>query len=108
MAKKTLFSILSRSPWWLSVVIAAAMFAVVRLFLPDIAAVAAALPFLASAGYAGLRQMRAPSVTNVAAALGKLRAMPWEDFSVVIGEAFRRDGYTVNEIPGSVADLEFR
>lgn len=108
MPKKTLFSILSRSPWWLSVVIAAAMFAVVRLFLPDIAAVAAALPFLAIAGYAGWRQLHAPSVTNVAEALGKLRAMSWENFSAVIGEAFRRDGYRVTEIANGVVDIELR
>lgn len=108
MPKESLFSILSRSPWWLSVMIAAAMFALVRLFLPDIAALFAALPFLAIAGYALWRQLRAPTVTNVAEILGKLRAMSWENFSAVIGEAFRRDGYTVSEIPGGAADLELR
>lgn len=108
MAKESLFSILLRSPWWLSLLIAAAMFALVRLFLPDIAAFFAALPFLAIAGYALWRQLRAPSVTNVAEMLVKLRAMSWEDFSLVIAEAFRRDGYTVTEIPGSAADLELR
>lgn len=108
MPKETLFSILSRSPWWLSVLIAAAMFALVRLFLPDIAAFFAAVPFLALAGYAGWRQSRVPSATNVEETLGKLRAMSWENFSAVIGEAFRRDGYTVTDIPGSAADLELR
>ena len=34
--------------------------------------------------------------------------MSWEDFSALIGEAFRRDGYTVSAIPGSAADLELR
>jgi len=108
MPKESLFSILSRSPWWLSVMIAAAIFALVRMFLPDFAASFAALPFLVIAGYALWRQMRVPSVTNVAEMLGKLRAMSWEDFSAVIGEAFRRDGYTVTEIPGSAADFELR
>lgn len=108
MAKESLFSILSRSPWWLSVMIAAVMFALVRLFLPDIAAFFAAVPFLAIAGYALWRQARVPSVTNVAELLGKLRAMSWEDFSAIIGEAFRRDGYTVTEITGSAADFELR
>ena len=108
MPKESLFSILSRSPWWLSVLIAAVMFAGVRLFLPDIAAFFATLPFLAIAGYALWRQLRTPSVTNAAEILGRLRAMSWEDFSAVIGEAFRRDGYTVTAIPGSVADLELR
>ena len=108
MAKESLFSILSRSPWWLSVMIAAVIFALVRLFLPDFAAFFAALPFLAIAGYALWRQLRVPSATNVAEILGRLRAMSWEDFAAVIGEAFRRDGYTVTAIPGSAADFELR
>ncbi len=108
MPKESLFSILSRSPWWLSVMIAAVMFALVRLFLPDIAGFFAALPFLAIAGYAGWRQLRVPSVTNVAEILDRLRAMSWEDFEGVIGEAFRRDGCAVTAIAGSAADLELR
>src|SRR5450759_3464043 len=36
MAKRSLFAILSRSPWWLSVLIAAALFMVVRQFMPDL------------------------------------------------------------------------
>ena len=108
MAKETLFSILSRAPWWVSVAAAAAMFAVVRLFLPDIAALFAALPFLAIAGYAGWRQLRAPGVTSVTEILGKLRVMPWENFSPVINEAFRRDGYSVTEIANGAVDFELR
>ncbi|MBI4191637.1 MAG: restriction endonuclease [Betaproteobacteria bacterium] len=108
MAKQTLFSILTRQPWWMSVIIAAALFAAVRLFLPDFAAFFAALPFLAVAGYAGWTQLRAPSVTNVTEALGKLRALPWENFSAVISEAFRRDGYSVAEIANGAVDLELR
>jgi restriction system protein len=75
MAKDSLFSILSRAPWWLSIAIAAALFAGIRLFLPDIAAFFAALPFLVIAGYTGWRQLRAPSVTAAADMLAKLRTM---------------------------------
>ena len=108
MAKETLFSILSRAPWWMSVAVAAALFAVARLFLPDIAALFAALPFLAIAGYAGWRQLRAPGVTDATAILGRLRAMPWDNFSSEISEAFRRDGYSVTEIANGAADFEMR
>lgn len=108
MTKESLFSILVRSPWWLSLIIAAAMFALVRLFLPDIAAFFAALPFVAVAGYAGWRQLHTPGAANVADMLGKLRAMPWENFSAVIEEAFRRDGYSVTEIANGAGDLELR
>jgi restriction system protein len=108
MSKDSLFSMLLRAPWWMSVVIAAALFAAVQLFLPDIAAFFAALPFLVIAGYAGWRQFRAPSATSVDDMLAKLRAMSWENFSAVINEAFRRDGYGVSEIADGAADLELR
>ncbi len=108
MSKETLFSILMRSPWWMSVLLAAALFAGVRLVLPDFAAICAALPFLGIAGYAGWRQLRAPGSANVADMLAKLRAMSWESFSAVIGEAFRREGYSVTTLAGGAADLELR
>jgi restriction system protein len=108
MSKDSLFSLLTRAPWWVSVVIAAALFAAIRLFLPEIAAFFAALPFLVIAGYAGWRQWRTPSATRVDDTLGKLRAMSWENFSALINEAFRRDGYGVSEIADGAADLELR
>lgn len=107
MARKdSLFSYLSRSPWWISVAAGGAMFAIVRLFLPDIAGVAAALPFLGIACYAGWRQLRAPGATNVTETMAKIRGMPWENFSAVISEAFRRDGYIVTEIFKGAVDLK--
>jgi restriction system protein len=108
MSKDSLFSMLTRAPWWVSVVIAAALFAAIRLLLPEIAAFFAALPFLVIAGYTGWRQWRAPSATRVDDTLGKLRAMSWENFSAVINEAFRRDGYGVSEIADGAVDLELR
>ena len=108
MANQSLFSILSRSPWWVSIIIAAALFAGVRLFLPDIAAFCAALPFLVIAGYAGWRQLRTPGAKNVAESLARLRAMSWQDFCALTGEAFRRDGYSVTAIARGAADFELR
>jgi len=108
MAKDSLFSILSRAPWWMSVLIAAALFAGIRLFLPDIAAFFAALPFLVIACYAGWRQMRAPSTADATDMLAKLRTMSWEGFAVVISAAFRHDGYDVTKIEAGAADFELR
>ena len=104
--KKSLFAYLSHAPWWISVAVAAGMFAIVRLFLPDIAAFAAALPFLGIACYAGWRQSRVPGAANIAETLGKVRGMSWENFSAVIGEAFRRDGYAVTEVFKGAVDLK--
>lgn len=106
MAKQSLFAILSRSPWWLSVAVAAALFAAVRLFFPDFIALSVALPFVAVGGYAGWRQLRAPSTTKIADMLGALRAMSWEDFSTLIEEAFRHDGYTVTQLKADAVDYE--
>jgi len=108
MAKRSLFSILVRSPWWLSVLIAAALFMAVRQFMPDYAALASTLPFLAIAGYAGWRQMRAPSAERGADALARLRALSWRAFAALIEEAFRRDGHTVVALADGVADYELR
>src|ERR1035437_744202 len=107
-AKRSLFSILVRSPWWLSVLIAAALFMAVRQFMPDYAALASTLPFLAIAGYAGCRQMRAPSAERGADALARLRALSWRAFAALIEEAFRRDGHTVVALADGVADYELR
>jgi len=106
MAKQSLFAILSRSPWWLSIIVAAALFAVMRLFLPDFFALSVALPFVAVGGYAGWRQLRAPSAPKVADALNVLRAMSWEEFSILIEEAIRQEGYKVTKLRGNVVDYE--
>ena len=108
MAKGSLFATLSRSPWWASVLMAAALFMAVRQFLPDYVAFAATLPFLAIAGYAGWRQMRTPSAERSADALAALRALTWKAFAMRIEEAFRRDGHTVVARTGSGADYELR
>lgn len=90
----------------MSIAIAAALFAAVRLLLPDYIALSVALPFVAIGGYAGWRQLRTPSSTQVSDALSALRAMSWEDFSTVIEEAFRHDGYTVTKLTGEDVDYE--
>jgi len=108
MAKDSLFAILMRAPWWVSLVVAAALFAAVRLVLPAAAAAAAAVPFIGITIFAAWKQMRAPSATSSADMLAKLREMSWENFSAVIGEAFRRDGYEVTEVYKDAIDLELR
>jgi restriction system protein len=105
-SKESLFAVLSRQPWWVSVAVAAGLFGVAQLALPTMIAAAIALPFLAISFYAGYRQLRAPSAANVGEMLGRIRSMPWENFSAVISEAYRRDGYTVDEINKGPVDLK--
>jgi restriction system protein len=104
----SLFAILSRSPWWVSLLIAGALFALARQFLPDVLAAATTLPFIALAGYAGWLQSREPSSKRVTETLEKLRAMRWPEFSKLIGDSFRRDGYEVVPSRHAAADLELR
>ena len=107
-SERSLFAILSRAPWWLSVLIAAALFMAVRQFMPDYAAVAATLPFLGIAGYAGWRQSRALSPEHAGEALAALRAMSWQEFAAIMETAFRGDGYEVVVLSRGAADFELR
>lgn len=106
MAKNSLFAILLRSPWWVSFLVAGGLIAALRLVLPELYAVFAALPFIIIGGYAAWQQFRAPSAASVEKRLAKLRAMSGEEFSSALGEAFRRDGYSVSRIASGEADLE--
>ena len=104
----SLFAILSRSPWWVSLLIAAALFALMRQFLPNLLAAATTLPFVALACYAAWLQAQEPSQKRVAETLEKLRAMRWPEFSKLIGDSFRREGYEVEPSRRAAADLELR
>ena len=106
MAENSLFAILLRSQWWVSVLIAAGVAAAARLVVPDVYAFFTALPFIVIGCVAGWRQLRAPSASRVADTLEALRAMPWGEFSGEIEHAFRRDGYAVNRLAGVAADFE--
>jgi restriction system protein len=109
MAKDSLFAVLLRSPWWISIAIAAGIVAVVRLVLPGVHvayAVFAALPFIVIGAIAGWRQLRQPGTARVAGTLEAVRAMSWGDFSGALEDAFRRDGYAVSRLDGPAADFE--
>jgi restriction system protein len=108
MHENSLFAVLLRAPWWVSVLVTAAIFASARLLLPakyELFALFFALPTGVIAAVAGWRQLRAPSAASVAAALERLRALPWEAFAAALEEGFRREGYAVKRVQGA-ADFE--
>ena len=109
MNQNSLFAILLRTPWWVSGGIAAALFASARLVLPaeyGPYAFFVALPFAVIAVHVAWKVFRAPSEAGIAETLASLRGMSWTDFSAVVEEAFRADGYGVAPIQAAGADFE--
>jgi restriction system protein len=108
MAKNSLFAILLRSPWWVSMLIVALISLLSGALLPaDYVpfGVMGAFPFLGIGMVAAWRQMRAPSPARVAEALLKAGTLSWRDFSSLLEAAYVRQGYTVTRINSPAADF---
>jgi restriction system protein len=109
MNKNSLFAVLLRSPWWISIAVAAGIFVLAKSLLPEAYApygIFASLPFIVIGNYAAWQQLRAPSAERIAATLESLRGLSWDEFSAALEAAFRRDGYTVSRSKVAGADLE--
>lgn len=108
MAKNSLFAVLLRSPWWVSLAIAVVLGLVAAALLPATYRGAAALtgfPFAVIAAIAAWRQLRQPSAARVQATQAAVAAMAWPAFSRLLEEAFQRDGYTVQRGKGDAVDF---
>jgi restriction system protein len=106
MHENSLFAILLRQAWWISGLVAVAMFGLLRLILPSDFALFAALPFVAISAYVAWKQLRAPGAERIAKATEKLRAMSWDEFSANLESAYRREGFQVTRLEGGRADFE--
>lgn len=107
MAPNSVFAILLRSPWWISIVLGVLMMVSSRALLPDaywLFGAMGGVPFLGVGGVALYRQLRAPSAKRAEAILQAVSAMGWRDFSAALEQAFTRDGFTVQRLDGA-ADL---
>lgn len=107
----SLFARLLRSPWWVSAAVALVTFALARLLLsrfdqPGLYAFFVALPFAVIAAWTGMKQLRSPSPSKLAARLEELRAMDWPAFATAVEDAYLRDGYKVMRLEGAQADFE--
>ncbi|MBL0421756.1 restriction endonuclease [Ramlibacter sp. AW1] len=110
MAPNSLFAILLRSPWWISIGIAVLFFAVSHALLsPELRLFGAAggLPFLGIGIVACWRQWRAPSPRRIEQVTLSLAAMSWPDFARVLEEGFRRQGFAVERVQGA-ADMRLQ
>jgi len=101
MSENSLFAVLLRSPWWVSFLVAAGVFAIMRYFLDAMFAFAGSLPFVVIGVAAGWKQFRAPSAKKIAARVEELRQMSWEDVARALETGFRREGYEVKRMEGA-------
>ena len=105
----SLFAILLRSPWWISVAIGGALGVIAVAFLPaEYRAVGAiaGLPFFGIGGIAAWRQWQAPSAARIQNTLAAVHAMSWPEFSRAIEDAYQRQGYRVSTVAKGAASFE--
>jgi restriction system protein len=111
MSDKSLFALLLRKPWWISILIAVVLMLAAGALLPrNLAAysVSAGLPFLLVGIIAAFKQWRMPSAAQVTQKLEAVCAMSWRDFSGAVEQAFLKDGYEVERQAGAGTDFAVR
>ncbi|CAN7654201.1 restriction endonuclease [Pseudorhodoferax sp. LjRoot39] len=103
MAENSLFAILLRSRWWISLAIACGFVLVAAALLPREYALAGALggvPFAIIGAIALKRQWGAPSAAMVEAQLARAAGMSWNEFAAALESAYRKAGYEVKKTTG--------
>lgn len=111
MAKNSLFAVLLRSPWWISMLLVLAFGLASAALLPAAYVpfgVMGALPFLVIGLVAAKRQWKLPSAARVADTLAMAAALPWRDFADTLDAAYRAQGYDVERLNSRGADLALR
>jgi restriction system protein len=104
--ENSLYALLMRSPWWVSLLVAAGVFALVRLILSDGYAAFAVSPFVVIGAIAAWRQLRVPHGAALEKRLDALRALSWEAFAPQLEKAWRRAGSQVAPFAGPGAEFE--
>lgn len=101
MAPNSLFAILLRSPWWISMGIALVFVAASQALLPQeyrLLGAMGGIPFAGIAGIALWRQLRRPSAGQVELIAQAAARMNWPDFRAALEQAFARAGFTVSRL----------
>lgn len=104
MAEKSLFAYLLRSPWWVSILAACGIGLLGKImFHGDYFsyALTLTLPFVVIAMIVAWRQKDVPSQSRVNDTVEAVIAMSWREFSALMEQAFRRDGFEVRRINGA-------
>lgn len=101
MAPNSMFAILLRSPWWISMGIAALFVGVAHALLPEAYRVLGAMggiPFAGIGLIALWRQLRTPSASQAQAISQAAARMTWVDFRDALEQAFARAGFAVTRV----------
>lgn len=109
MAENSVFAILLRSSWWISVVVGAIIVLLCLALLPkDIRFVGAAgsLPFFVIGAMAAKRQWNAPSSAATEALLAQAASLPARDLQAWLTRAWQAEGYTVTTRQQADADIQ--
>ncbi len=109
MSEKSLFAILLRSPWWISLLVVAGFTLLSFALLPETYVgfgVMGGFPFLVIAVLAARKQWHAPSAASVSDVLTRAGAMSWRDFSALIEQTYRQQGHVVTRLSGQAADFK--
>jgi hypothetical protein len=115
-----LVGLLTEVPWWMSGIIAGVVYVGLRWVLPSIEfnnlvlkSLAAATPqaawffallFLIPGLVSFLKRKERQHLLDTRSDLVSIRKLSWSDFELLIGEAFRRQGYAVEERGGNAPD----
>ena len=98
MAENSLFAVLLRSRWWISLLIAIGFVGVVQALLPTeyrLVGSMGAFPFFVIAGIAFWKQLGAPSEGEVQSLLDAASRMGWPEFEQKLRAGFARQGWQV-------------
>jgi restriction system protein len=109
MAKNSLFAVLLRSPWWVSLALAGVLGLVAAALLPAEYRVVGALssfPFIIISAMAARRQWSLPNAAQASKTLEAVGNMGWPAFSALLEQAFVRDGFAVRPAKGEGVDFE--
>lgn len=95
------------APWWVSFGLAVLAFAVLSALLPTpMKGLSGLIGFflLCLSGISALRSWKTSRMLDGQTGLDSLRGLPWKRFEDLLGEAYRRQGYVVEETLGGGAD----
>ena len=109
MSEKSLFATLLRAPWWVSFLVMLTVALVAGALLPDaykIAGMLGAFPFLVIGIMAAWRQRNAISPDRIQQLTDQARSMVWRDFSILVEEALRQQGFEVSRLSSGPADFQ--